>query len=325
MPETFFYDFTGPNGELDDIYVTVGTPASDTTGYGASDAVQDISGTIGSTAITGEVGTGGTAPQYSEYSTFDNAIFTSSGTGVDGNIAGIDYYGLDFNAGGVEYNLYTQNGTFILAKADASLFENMTLTATDAPCFTAGTRIATPLGDVPVEALRADDMLITAAGEARPVRWIGRSTVSTRFADPLRVLPIRIRAGALGENLPVRDLLVSPDHAMFIDGVLLQAGALVNGSSIIRETDVPESFVYYHVELGSHELILAEGAPTESFVDNLDRMNFENWAEHQALFGATAPIAELAYPRAKAARQVPQAIRKFLAERAARFSLPLAA
>ena len=324
MSQTFSYDFTGPSGEMDDIVVTVGEPATDTTGFGPSYAVQDIGGSLGGTIITGEIGTGGTAPQYSENSTFDNAIFTSTG-GVDGNISGIDYYGLDFDAGGVEYNLYTQNGSFILAKADASLFETVTLTATDAPCFTAGTRIATVRGEVAVETLRAGDMLVTATGEAKPVRWIGRSTVSTRFADPLRVLPIRIRAGAFGENLPVRDLLVSPDHAMFLDNVLLQAGALVNGSSIIRETDVPETFVYYHVELGSHELILAEGALTESFVDNVDRMNFENWAEHQALYGEAAPIAEMDYPRAKAARQVPQSIGRMLMERAGNLALPMAA
>jgi hypothetical protein len=61
---------------------------------------------------------------------------------------------------------------------------------------------------------------------------------------------------------------------------------------------VPEVFTYYHVELATHELLLAEGVATESFVDNADRMNFANWAEHEAL-GETAPIEEMPYPRAK--------------------------
>jgi hypothetical protein len=60
---------------------------------------------------------------------------------------------------------------------------------------------------------------------------------------------------------------------------------------------------------------VAEGALTESFVDNADRMNFDNWEEHQAL-GIATPIVELEFPRAKAARQVPLGLRRALDERA---------
>ena len=185
-------------------------------------------------------------------------------------------------------------------------------------CFYPGTMLATPEGEIAVEDIAAGTVLSTATGEAR-VRWLGRSVTSTRFADPLRSLPIRIKAGALANNLPARDLLVSPCHAMFLGGVLIQAGALVNGGSIVRETAVPEVFTYYHVELASHELLFAEGAATESFVDNVDRMHFENWAEHEAL-GDVAPIEEMPYPRAKAARQVPVAVRRMLEARLARFA-----
>src|SRR4051794_5328758 len=83
-------------------------------------------------------------------------------------------------------------------------------------CFYPGTCIRTPVGEVAVETLRIGDMVLTAEGRAMPVRWLGRQTVSTLFADPLRVLPIRIAAGALAENLPARDLLVSPDHAILV-------------------------------------------------------------------------------------------------------------
>jgi autotransporter passenger strand-loop-strand repeat protein len=184
-------------------------------------------------------------------------------------------------------------------------------------CFKAGTMIRTPASEVTVEALRIGDLVLTSAGVAEPVRWVGRQTVSTLFADPLRVLPIRIRAGALAPDTPSRDLLLSPDHAILIDDVLIQAGALVNGTSIIRETNVPQTFTYYHVELDDHSLILAENAPAETFVDNIDHLGFDNWSEYEALYPDGKSIVEMPYPRARAHRQVPRAIRANLAARAA--------
>jgi predicted extracellular nuclease len=186
-------------------------------------------------------------------------------------------------------------------------------------CFYPGTRIATPRGARAVETLEAGDLILTASGVAAPIRWMGRQTISTRFADPLRALPIRIRAGALGDNLPLRDLLVSPDHALLIEDVLIHAGALVNGVSIVRERNVPDVFTYWHIELADHALALAEGVAAETFIDNVDRLAFDNWSEHDEA-NAPAPIEEMLYPRAKAARQVPQRIRKTLAARAARFA-----
>ena len=84
--------------------------------------------------------------------------------------------------------------------------------------------------------MKPGELVLTADGRTLPVSWLGVQTVSTVFADKLRVLPIRIKAGALADNVPARDLLVSSDHAMFVDGVLVHAGALVNGTSIVRET-----------------------------------------------------------------------------------------
>jgi Hint domain len=176
-------------------------------------------------------------------------------------------------------------------------------------CFLAGTAIDTPSGGVAVEDLKRGDLVLTSDGRSIPIRWIGRQTVSRRFADPLRVLPIRVKAGALGENVPSRDLLVSPDHALFVDGLLIHAAALVNGTSIVREDKVPVTFMYYHVEVDDHSLILAENTPAETFIDNVDRMHFDNWDEHEALYADGKAIAEMPYPRAKACRQVPRAMR----------------
>jgi YVTN family beta-propeller protein len=184
-------------------------------------------------------------------------------------------------------------------------------------CFMPGTMVLAPSGEVAVETLKRGDIVVTTAGRVAPVSWVGRQTVSPRFADPLRVLPIRIKAGALDDNVPSRDLLLSPDHAILINDVLIQAGALVNGRSIIRETNVPHTFTYYHVELDDHSLILAENTPAETFIDNVDRLGFDNWQQHEAIYPDGKPIVEMPYPRAKAHRQVPRSIREQLAQRGA--------
>jgi Hint domain len=184
-------------------------------------------------------------------------------------------------------------------------------------CFMADTMISTPGGKVAIQTLRRGDYVMTTDDRVAMVSWIGRQTVSTRFADPLRYLPIRIKASALSVDVPSRDLLVSPDHAILVDDVLIQAGALVNSTSIVWEANVPETFTYYHVELKDHSLILAENAPAETFVDNVDRAHFDNWREHEALYPEDKSIAEMPYPRAKAFRQVPRSIRERLAQRGA--------
>ena len=207
------------------------------------------------------------------------------------------------------------SGWFVDTVSDGGSGTNVFLS--DTVCFMPGTRILTPAGEVAVDALKRGDLVTTADGKSMPIRWLGRQTVSRLFADPLRVLPIRIKQGALGDNMPSRDLLVSPDHALLIDGALIQAGALVNDTSIVRETKVPERFTYYHVELADHSLTLAENTPAETFIDNIDRMAFDNWDEHDALPDAgDMQLVEMSYPRAKAYRQVPRATRDRLARRA---------
>jgi hypothetical protein len=181
-------------------------------------------------------------------------------------------------------------------------------------CFAPGTLIATPDGERAVEALKAGDAVLTAGGAARPVRWLGQTTRARAFADPTRLYPIRILAGALGANRPIRDLLVSPGHAVLLDGVLVQAVALVNGTSVVRETDMPDIFTFYHVELDSHDLLIAEGVAAESFLMGVEDMGFDNLATREAPAGTAV---EMPYPRVKSARQMPASVRALLAARAA--------
>jgi hypothetical protein len=119
------------------------------------------------------------------------------------------------------------------------------------------------------------DLVLTASGEELPIVWVGSRHVDCRnHPDPLKVWPVRVKAGAFGPQLPSRDLLPSPQHAIFDEAVLIPVKYLVNGASVVIE-DVA-SIEYFHVELERHELLLAEGLPTESYLENGDRDNFEN-------------------------------------------------
>jgi hypothetical protein len=264
---------------------------------------------------TFRVGTGN-APTYSYLGTM---------TDTGGNILGIVG-----EREGIRYLFTEQSGldsaqTLQLQSAGGSGGTQWSLQNDGPLCFMPGTHVATPSGEVAVEALKAGDLVLTAEGASAPVRWIGHQTFSRLFGDPARILPIRIRAGALGGGLPRRDLRVSPDHALLVDGVLVQAGALVNGTSILRDEAAPLTFTYFHVELADHALVLAEGVPAETFIDNVDRMAFDNWAEHEAIADSAAPMAELPLPRVRAARQLPAGTRARLAATASELGVEVAA
>ena len=160
-------------------------------------------------------------------------------------------------------------GGFALAP-DAS--GGLLVTANDAaPCFAAGTMILTTTGERPVESLRPGDLVPVLGGRIGRVVWTGRTRIDlARHAAPHAVAPIRIRAGALGDALPHRDLVVSPDHALWTDGVLVPAYLLVNDATIRREP-AAGTVLYVHVELDRHALLLAEGTPAETYLDTGNR------------------------------------------------------
>ena len=148
-------------------------------------------------------------------------------------------------------------------------------TAAPVTCFVAGTRIATPDGPMPVEALRPGDAVLTAAGGARPVLWIGHRLVDCRrHPEPERAWPIRVAPHAFGMNRPSRRLLLSPDHAVFSDGVLVPVKFLLNGASIRQVR--PPRVAYYHLELPCHDVVLAENLPCESYLETGGRAGFDN-------------------------------------------------
>jgi hypothetical protein len=181
-------------------------------------------------------------------------------------------------------------------------------------CFVTGTQIVTPGGQTVVESLRIGDEILDQDGQTLRVKWIGRQMVSTRFGPAERLMPVRFAAGSLGEGLPHSDLTVTADHGMLVDGVICHAGALVNGTTITRVPleEMGESYTVYHIETEEHEIILANGAPAETFIDNVSRRVFDNYTEFEALYGDVPEMEELPYPRAMSARQVPAWIRRAL-------------
>ncbi|HEV7455359.1 MAG TPA: Hint domain-containing protein, partial [Roseococcus sp.] len=154
-------------------------------------------------------------------------------------------------------------------------------------CFLAGTRIATPDGERLVEDLAIGDLVLTADGWAVPVTWMGRQRVfNHRFGLHEGRAPVCIGAGALGEGLPHTDLFVSANHGMIWEGLVVNAGAMVNGTTIrfVPRDALPAEFTYFHIETEGHEVVLANGAPAETFVDYVTRRHFDNYQEYLDLY-----------------------------------------
>ncbi len=159
-------------------------------------------------------------------------------------------------------------------------------------CFAAGTRIATPDGEADVAALQPGDEVLTHSGAAQKIVWVGWRDVDCRHhPSPRTVWPVRIRADAFGPGLPRRDLFLSPDHALFLDGVLIPVCHLVNGGSIAQVGRARVS--YYHVELARHDVILAEGLPAETYLEIGQRTAFANGGDAVDLHPVFAPDLSL--------------------------------
>ncbi|MHA3978029.1 Hint domain-containing protein [Halovulum sp. GXIMD14794] len=138
-------------------------------------------------------------------------------------------------------------------------------------CFVAGTMILTPTGEVPVESLQPGDTVLTLDHGPQTVRWVGRRTVSANG----ELAPVRIEAGAIDGRVPTRELMVSPWHRMMISGwraqalfgepeLLVPARDLINDKTI-RPVEDMKTVEYVHILFDRHEIVWADGAPSESF------------------------------------------------------------
>ncbi|HQT59766.1 Hint domain-containing protein, partial [Acidiphilium sp.] len=314
--ETFTYTFTD-GSYTDTINVTISTTIATITNplnigvvTGQGYPVLSISGTWEGNTITGMVGNSGQV-QAGHGVIYDNAIFpgTTSGGGFgpggyNGNTQGLDVHGLEFLAvrgiRHVDVNLYTQQNLFYDIQGQSTgeiTFDSVTPSLSSLgsnACFAEGTRIATTRGEIPVETLAKGDSVLLHDGGTAPVVWIGHRTIEPgRHARPDAVQPVLIGAHAIADNVPARDLVVSPDHAFYFNNTLIPAKALVNGMTI-RQIE-RRSVTYYHVELLSHAILLAENMPAESYLDTGNRQAFENGGVAIALHPEFAqPLREAA-------------------------------
>jgi hypothetical protein len=157
-------------------------------------------------------------------------------------------------------------------------------------CFLKGTTIRTVSGDRKIEDLAIGELLPTMFGGSRPIQWIGRYPI--KRSDPSKpwvkdALPVRIARSALAPNVPHADLYVTRGHSLLIDGVLVPAEVLINGTTITRyEAREYDELEFFHFKLESHDVIYAEGAPAETLL-NVEE-SAVNFAEYLRKYGTAA-------------------------------------
>ena len=154
-------------------------------------------------------------------------------------------------------------------------------------CLLRGTNIRTTIGERKVEDLAIGDLLPTVFGGVRPIQWIGRFPI--KKTDPSRpwskeALPVRVARSALAPEVPHADLYVTGEHALLIDGLLIPAGNLINGTTITRhEAREFDELEYFNIKFEGHDVMYAEGAPVET----LREVNefAANFAEYFRMYG----------------------------------------
>ncbi|EEW26410.1 Hint domain-containing protein [Rhodobacter ferrooxidans] len=214
----------------------------------------------------------------------DRDVFLGGNAGdfVDGNEGGDDYDTLDLHGVTGPFRIVydpanAENGVVNFLDADGNTTGSMTFRNIEnvIPCFTPGTLIATPKGEVPVESLAVGDRVITRDNGIQEIRWAGRKALSWQdLAVNPHLKPILVRRGSLGDGLPERDMMVSPNHRMLVANdrtalyfeeheVLVAAKHLVGGAGVHEVDSIGTT--YLHLMFDRHEVLLSNGAWSESF------------------------------------------------------------
>jgi hypothetical protein len=239
----------------------------------------DLDGTIdaGSTLAViaaGSISVGQTASISAQQVDFSiGAFITLGSTGTLVNSGSVVTLGTTGSDAVSEGGFTLGSGAVITTASTVITPNDIIILDSPVSCFAAGTRIATPDGPRAVQQLAVGDSVTLVNGNVAPIIWIGQRRVDCRrHPAPERVWPVRIEAHAFGLGRPHAPLFLSPDHAVFVDDVLVPVKRLVNGTTI-RQTPVAE-ITYFHLELARHDVVLAEGLPVETYLDTGGRAAF---------------------------------------------------
>jgi hypothetical protein len=155
-------------------------------------------------------------------------------------------------------------------------------------CFVPGTLIETARGEVPIEQLAIGELVMTTNG-ALPIRWVGRRTITKNASAAWHpsALPVRVARFAINDQTPRRDLYLSQEHSLLIDGFLIPVKHLINNTSISidRNAQTSENIEYFCVELDTHQVIFAEGTAAETFRYSGGEIIWDNIEDYQDLYG----------------------------------------
>jgi hypothetical protein len=273
---------------VDSTGVFIGTVSGGT----AADATLELASSASKGTLTGF------GSQFTNFGTLDFAASSTwlvqantsiSSITIDGFVQGdtIDITG--FTAvnvgavgGGTSVTLTNSGGThevlhFNVSPGNMTIASGPGITGTDLTtiCFCVGTLIDTPDGEVQVEKLRPGDTVSTAHNGPRKVTWVGNGKVLATRGRRSAATPVIVLKGALADNVPHEDLRVTKAHSLYIDGVLIPVEFLVNHKTILWD-DRAQEVEIYHVELESHDVLIANGVPAESYRDDGNRWLFRN-------------------------------------------------
>ena len=199
--------------------------------------------------------------------TIELAGVTATGSSFAGGVLTLDLVG----GGAATLNL---PGTFTSA-SDFTVTNVAAGADVAVVCFLAGTHILTESGEIAVEDLVICERVITHSGEAKPIKWIGVGKMLATRGQRGAATPVIVRKGALGLNVPTQDLRVTKGHALYIDGVLIPVEELINQRSILWD-DRAQEVEFYHIELDTHDVLIANGTPAESYRGDGNRWLFQN-------------------------------------------------
>ena len=340
------------------------TPYQDTRNYYAAEPGAGVTFAYAATQyyfgiLWGSVDSGNTLSFYNGTTliyTLTGSQVSTSANGSQGS-SGTDYVNINFSQLGYTSVVATTSAPAFefaqIASAPTTVPVNSTQTGTPTTvtptdtgtnkpiCFLRGTRVTTVGGEVAVEdlylryrndELRDDDRVVTSlhgAPATLSIRWMGRRHIGQREVERTGDHPVRVRQNAIADGIPCRDLLVTPEHCLFVEGRLIPARMLVNRRSIVQDRSIAD-FEVYHLELEQHSVLLAERMTVESYLDTGNRNSFGNGTvvSLQATFGGAS--TQLSWDRDACAplttdRETVEPIWTMLASRADAMNLPEAA